>query len=48
MGHALREVGLGAQVQQRKPFLSHKHVLARLRFAQRFENWILDDWKCDF
>ena len=42
----LREVGLGAQVQQRKPFLSRKHVLAHLRFAQRYENWSIDDWKC--
>jgi hypothetical protein len=40
---ALREVGLGAQVQQRKPFLSRKHVLACLRFAQRYENWTIDD-----
>jgi hypothetical protein len=40
---ALREVGLGAQVQQRKPLLSCKHVLACLRFAQRYENWIIND-----
>ena len=35
---ALREVGLGAQVHERKPFLSRKHVIAHLRFAQRYEN----------
>jgi hypothetical protein len=40
---ALREVGLGAQVQQRKPFLSCKHVLACLRLAQKYENWTIDD-----
>ena len=45
MRHALREAGLGAQVQQRKSFFSHKHVLARLRFAQRYEIWTIDDWK---
>ena len=28
-----REVGLGAQVQQKKSFWSRKHFLARLRFA---------------
>ena len=39
------EVRLGAQVQQRKSFLSHEHVLARLKFAQRYENWTVDDWK---
>ena len=43
---ALREVGLGAQVQQTKPFLICKHVLARVEFAQRYENWTIDDWKC--
>jgi hypothetical protein len=42
---ALREVWLGVQVQQRKPYLSHKHVLAHMRFAQRYENWTIDDWK---
>jgi hypothetical protein len=46
MRRALREAGLGAQVQQRKPFLSRKHVLACLWFAQRFANWTIDDWKC--
>jgi len=45
---ALKEVGLGAQVQQKKPFLSHKRVLVRLRFAQTHENWTIDDWKRDF
>jgi hypothetical protein len=42
---ALREVGLGAQVQQRKPFMNRKEVLARHRFSQRYENWTIDDWK---
>ena len=42
---ALRKAGLGAQVQQSKPFLSRIHVLARVRFAQRYENWTIDDWK---
>jgi hypothetical protein len=32
--HALRDVGLGAQVQQRRLFLSRKHVLARLRLLK--------------
>ena len=42
---ALREAGLGAQVQQKKLFLSCKHVLTRLRFVQGYENWTVDDWK---
>ena len=41
----LREARLGAQVQQRKQFMGHKHVLACLRFVQRFGNWTIDDWK---
>ena len=43
--HALREARLGAQVQQKKPILCCKHVLVRLRFAQRYENWTIDDCK---
>jgi len=43
----LREVGLGAHVQQKKnPSLSPKNVLACLRFTQRYENWTINDWKC--
>ena len=41
----LREARLGAQVHQRKPFMSCEHVLTCSRFAQRYENWIIDDWK---
>ena len=26
-------------------YLSCKHVLACLRFAQRYENWTIVDWK---
>ena len=39
------DVWIGALVQQRKSFMSYKHILARMRFAQRFENWTVDDWK---
>jgi hypothetical protein len=42
---ALREVAVCAQVQQRKPIQSRKHVLACLRFTQRYENWTIEDWK---
>ena len=41
----LIEARLGAQVQQMKPFLSCKHVLACVSFSQRYENWTIDDWK---
>jgi hypothetical protein len=26
--------------------LSHEHVLTRLRFAQKYENWTIDYGKC--
>ena len=39
----LKEVRLGAIAQQRKLCMSHKYVLARLRFAQRYENWTIND-----
>ena len=45
MRRALREATLRAHVQQRKSFMSRKHVLACMRFAQRYENWTIDDWK---
>ena len=35
MRRALKVVGLDAQVQQRKPFKSHKHVLARLEVCSK-------------
>ena len=34
---ALREAGLGACVQQKKPLLAKKHVLARLSFAHKYK-----------
>jgi hypothetical protein len=42
---ALRAKGLVAHAQQKKPFLAHRHVLARLRFACRYANWTVDDWE---
>ena len=42
---ALREVGLSACVQQKKPLLAKRHVLARLNFAHKYKNWTVDDWR---
>lgn len=41
----LREAGLGACVQQKKPLLAKRHVLARLSFAHKYKNWTVDDWR---
>ena len=43
--HALREAGLDASVQQKKPLLIKRHVLARLSFAYKYKNWTVDDWR---
>jgi len=43
--HALKEAGLGACVQQKKPLLVKRHVLARLSFAHKYKNWTVDDWR---
>jgi hypothetical protein len=40
---ALREVGLGACVQQKKPLLAKRHVIVRLTFAHKYKNWTVDD-----
>lgn len=42
---AFREAGLVARVQQKKPLLAKKHILARLNFAHRYKNWTTDDWR---
>jgi hypothetical protein len=42
---ALREAALGACVQQKKPLLAKRHVLARLNFAHKYKNWTVDDWR---
>ena len=48
MRRALRDIHLIAQVQQKKPFLTYSHLLARLRFAHMYANWTIFEWKCVF
>ena len=43
--HALRWEGFAAHVQQRNPLLGRRHVQARVRFAHRYANWTVHDWK---
>lgn len=33
-----------ARVKVKKPFLSKRHIKARLEFAQKYEHWTEDDW----
>ena len=42
---ALKWEGLAARMQQKKRLLTRKHVIAWLRFAQRYANWTIHDWK---
>jgi len=37
--YAFKGESLVAHVQQKKPLLVQKHVLAWLRFAQKYTNW---------
>lgn len=41
----LRDEGIRAYVEQKKPNLKPKHVRDRLAFARAHENWTVDDWK---
>jgi len=45
---AANAAGLSAQVQQRKSVLSRKHVLKRMRFVWRYENYYWWLKLCDF
>src|SRR5690242_19253804 len=41
----LKRSGLKACVKVKKPFLSQRHRKLRLRFAKRYQNWTVDDWR---
>jgi transposase len=41
---ALRRNGLKARVKHKKPLLGKRHRQMRLRFAQKYKNWEVNDW----
>lgn len=41
----LADVGLNASVPVKKPFISRKNRIARLKFAKYHEHWDINDWK---
>jgi transposase len=43
--NVLKEHRLKAYVKKKRPFLSPKHRKARLAFAQKYQNWTVEDWK---
>lgn len=42
---ALKNAGLVAATKIKKPRLSAKHIRQRLRFAELYKDWTVDDWK---
>lgn len=45
VARALRYKGLKSGEKKRKPFLSVKHSRYRLKFAKRYKDWTVEDWK---
>ena len=42
---ALYRNGLAARIKRKKPLLTKKHHQARMRWAHKYKNWIIDDWR---
>ena len=41
----LKEIDLFSRVRRQKPVLKPQHKAARLRWARRYQNWTVEDWK---
>ena len=41
----LKKFGMKAVVKCKQPFLSKKHQIARLDFAEKYQYWTVEDWK---
>ncbi|KAJ2914736.1 hypothetical protein MD484_g5687, partial [Candolleomyces efflorescens] len=41
----LKENGMVPVVKKKRPKLSHRHKKARLEFAERHQEWTIEDWK---
>lgn len=42
---ALKTSGMKAVVKKKRPLLTKRHRMERLYFAERHQNWTVDDWK---
>ena len=42
---SLRRQGLVARVKKRKPLLLKRHRIARKKFARKYRNWTVEDWR---
>lgn len=43
--NVLKRNGLEARVKRKKPLLQRKHRQQRLRFAKKYKDWTVEDWK---
>ena len=41
----LRSTGIRARAKRKRPLLKKRHWLQRLRFAKKYQNWSVDDWR---
>src|SRR5690554_6155678 len=41
----LRNIGIHSRKKAKKPFLSRRHKLERLKWAKAHQHWTVDDWK---
>jgi hypothetical protein len=41
----LKTAGLKAVAKKKKPFLSKRHMKARMDFALAHQHWTVEDWK---
>jgi len=41
----LKEIDLYSRVRRQKPVLKPSHKAARLRWARKYQNWTVEDWK---
>lgn len=43
--NTLKEDGYKSYAKKKRPFLSPRHCKARLAFAEKYQNWTVEDWK---
>src|SRR5581483_1979047 len=43
--HSLQRQGFVARVKKRKPLLLKRHRIARKKFAKKYCNWTVEDWR---
>ena len=40
-----KEIGFGHYIERKKPYLSTKQKLARLKFAKKYIHWGIEEWR---